>query len=503
MINYKKGSKKENIIKEERMAVSAYTSSQSKIKTEIEAYIKELEEISFEDKSFKILLLNDFNNSVGQIDNNIQDLQSLTDILDILETQEEFASADILIYNKLLTKVENNMFLVTNIIEKSLNRFDNVKFSSDDDSAKFIKKVQKALLNILSPKEKKADSKLKKTSKEKIIKQVADYSSSDFVCFFPKTENENLVISTVQNSYKISFVENLADISIEFENFNMSLKTAGVQISNPDMNNVLLVSYEDSKYILLTNNQMEIPPFLKICKIAKKDDFIEVEIYADKLNLYVEDNIISFDENETEPISIPHTHSIDEINDILHEFENKSTSTNAKAADEKDVIDKDADSKKSIEEKVEDNKNDLEDEPKEIKDNDTLRILDSNKTVILPYKVSDLEAKMKKNKKYKTLEDVINSEYTLPLEIFKNPIRSRFREAFQLIKRKEHGSLKEAISLGFELMFESDLNPTIIAACRNLDELDIYLDCLDDNELDKFSCFKIDYQVPPEKKKKK
>ena len=287
MINYKKGSKKENIIKEERMAVSAYTSSQSKIKTEIEAYIKELEEISFEDKSFKILLLNDFNNSVGQIDNNIQDLQSLTDILDILETQEEFASADILIYNKLLTKVENNMFLVTNIIEKSLNRFDNVKFSSDDDSAKFIKKVQKALLNILSPKEKKADSKLKKTSKEKIIKQVADYSSSDFVCFFPKTENENLVISTVQNSYKISFVENLADISIEFENFNMSLKTAGVQISNPDMNNVLLVSYEDSKYILLTNNQMEIPPFLKICKIAKKDDFIEVEIYADKLNLYV------------------------------------------------------------------------------------------------------------------------------------------------------------------------------------------------------------------------
>ena len=114
-----------------------------------------------------------------------------------------------------------------------------------------------------------------------------------------------------------------------------------------------------------------------------------------------------------------------------------------------------------------------------------------------------MEAKLKKNKKYKTLKDVINAEYTLPLEIFKNPMRSRFREAFQLIKRKEHGSLKEAISLGFELMFESDLNPAIIAACRNLDELDIYLDCLDDNELDKFSCFKIDYQVPPDNKKKK
>ena len=46
------------------------------------------------------------------------------------------------------------------------------------------------------------------------------------------------------------------------------------------------------------------------------------------------------------------------------------------------------------------------------------------------------------------------------------------------------GSLKEAIELGFELMFQSDLNPAVIAACKDLDELDIYLDCLDDNELE-------------------
>ena len=52
-------------------------------------------------------------------------------------------------------------------------------------------------------------------------------------------------------------------------------------------------------------------------------------------------------------------------------------------------------------------------------------------------------------------------------------------------------------------MFQSDLNPAVIAACKDLDELDIYLDCLDDNELDKFSCFKIEYNVPPTKKGKK
>ena len=121
----------------------------------------------------------------------------------------------------------------------------------------------------------------------------------------------------------------------------------------------------------------------------------------------------------------------------------------------------------------------------------------------MPYKVIELEEKLKNNKKYKTLEDVIKNEYTLPLETFKNPTKSRFREAFQLIKKKEHGSLKEAIELGFELMFQSDLNPAVIAACKDLDELDIYLDCLDDNELDKFSCFKIEYNVPPTKKGKR
>ena len=135
----------------------------------------------------------------------------------------------------------------------------------------------------------------------------------------------------------------------------------------------------------------------------------------------------------------------------------------------------------------------------EIVDNDTLIISDANKTVVLPYKVADLRKKMQKNKSYHSLKDVVAKEYTIPLDTFKNPVKSRFREAFQLMKKKEHGSLKEAIGLGFELMFQSNLNPAVIAACKDLDELDIYLDCLDDNELEKFSCFKILYSVPPTK----
>ena len=528
MINYKKGSKISTIIEQERETIKTYNVSQLNMKKEIETYIKELDDITFNDQSFKIMLLNDFNNSIGQIDNNIQDLQSLNDILDILEAQEEFLSADILIYNKLLAKIEKNMSLVTNIIEKAIDRFDSVNVSDDNASIKFLKKMQKTLLGTISnitnseidSKKQKSEKTTSKRASKKSIQKVSDLTSSDLLCFFPKDESDNLVISTVQDSYKVSFVNSLATISIESDNFNMTLKTSGVQISNSKINNVLLVSYSESKYTILTNNQMEIPPFIQICKIAKKDDFIEVEIYADTLSLSIEDNIINFEEttSSTTEVKSPKKDDTKEQDekDITEEPTSKIINDSAKSISEKvEVIEPsskeetETTSKKSKKETEKKNNKEVEikeaaktaTEPETITDNDTLIISDSNKNVILPYKVADLESKLKKNKKYKNLYDVIKTEYTIPVETFKNPIRSRFREAFQLIKKKEHGSLKEAISLGFELMFESDLNPAVIAACKNLDELDIYLDCLDDNELDKFSCFKISYLVPPDKKR--
>ena len=62
---------------------------------------------------------------------------------------------------------------------------------------------------------------------------------------------------------------------------------------------------------------------------------------------------------------------------------------------------------------------------------------------------------------------------------------------------KEKLSIFKALDLAFELMFKYNLNPIIIAACRNLKELDIYLDCLEENELFDFRCFKIKFEVTP------
>ena len=62
---------------------------------------------------------------------------------------------------------------------------------------------------------------------------------------------------------------------------------------------------------------------------------------------------------------------------------------------------------------------------------------------------------------------------------------------------KENKSIFEAFDLALELMFKYELNPIIITACRNLDELDLYLDCLRKNELEDFNCFQIHFEMMP------
>ncbi len=493
MIKYKKRSSIKNLVKKERQNIESYNLSQSTIRRNLENYIREFDKMPFKDTSFKIILLNDFNNAIGQIDNNIQDLSSLTDILEILETQDELSSTDVDIYNKLYGRLEKNVELVQNIIHKSISRFNNITISNDEKTTKFLAKCKKELMSTLpSDFSFDDDGENDSTPKASLVTEKGnssstdgvDYSSSDLLFFFPKSEHDNLVISTIQNSYKIVFDNETAKISIEKENFNMTLKTSGVQISNPKSNNVLFINHKDSKYTIVTNNQIETPHSIQVSKISKNGDFLEIEVAPEILSIYIEDNVIRFDENS----NIVHIEQPSVVEKFVEKVVSKpSARREARAAEEA--------AEKVTEEIVEDFPDD------KVKDNDTLVISDSSQTVILPYKVSELEDKLKKNKKYHTLRDVIDNEYTLPMDTFKNPIKSRFREAFQLIKKKEHGSIKEAIELGFELMFQSDLNPAVIAACKDLDELDIYLDCLDDNELDKFSCFKISYNVPPTSKK--
>ena len=133
----------------------------------------------------------------------------------------------------------------------------------------------------------------------------------------------------------------------------------------------------------------------------------------------------------------------------------------------------------------------------------TLLISELHGKVVLPYTDASLQEILQNNPdKYSNIQEIIYEEFTLPLSRFKNSAIARFREAYKLIKNKEKGTIKDAFELGMELLFNYNLHPAIITACKNVDELDIYLDYLENNELGKFDCFKIIFEIPPTTVKK-
>ena len=135
----------------------------------------------------------------------------------------------------------------------------------------------------------------------------------------------------------------------------------------------------------------------------------------------------------------------------------------------------------------------------EIRDNNTLLISEIQNKVVLPFSVSELEKDLEENTNYTDLQDIINRKYTIPLDKYKNAALARFKEAYNLMRKKENASITSSLDLALELTFNNLLNPAIITACKNLDELDIYLDYLSSNERDKFKIFDIKYEMLPTK----
>lgn len=137
-------------------------------------------------------------------------------------------------------------------------------------------------------------------------------------------------------------------------------------------------------------------------------------------------------------------------------------------------------------------------------DNNTLIISEKDQFAYLPFFYEDIKNIYKNEKSsYPTLQDVVNQNYIISLNKFKNSTFSRFREAFQLMRKKEKASIPKSLDLGLEMMFRYELNPIVISACRNLDELDIYLNCLDEKDTYDFPCFQIRYEITPQVLKNK
>lgn len=127
----------------------------------------------------------------------------------------------------------------------------------------------------------------------------------------------------------------------------------------------------------------------------------------------------------------------------------------------------------------------------------TLVISEEQKKVILPYTINQLkETLLKNNTEYSSLQDVIDKVYTKPINYYRFSAIARFKETYKLVREKEKGPRAKALELAFELLLNYNLHPAIITACKSLDELDVYLACLEDNTLDEFGFFDIKYEIP-------
>lgn len=586
MINYdeelKNSSQFDTIITKEMALIDGLQLSQNSLKNYINTYIEEISITFANDEVFKNMLLASLETALLQIGINTTDLTNLYNILDIILEQKNSVKSNVEQYNKLFTKVEKNINIVREILQKTINSFEqlsaisNKTISSSKENKAKLDEAKQAIMG--------TDKKTRmKRSVSRNIKEITDKASSDLLCFFPKSDNDILAISTVQDTYKVLFNEEAATVCIEDDNFNFTIKTIGVQISNSE--NVLLISRESSGYFIITNMPIEVPSYINVSRIDRNKNFIEIGINNKALSISVLKNEITFCDEFEEPTIIKKakhekTYSVTPYHDEpipekivtaqsfqtiqqqpVQPIQPPPMQPPVQPIQVSEMVQPIVQSAQTIQpvipqpiqqpaiqapvqspviqappvtpivtpppmltfepEEIEEEKpvtkkktkkpvaviEEDEDEDDEIdfsKDNDTLIISEEDNKVILPYKLSDVERQYKKNKKkYSSVKDLIQNEYIIPTDNFKNPIKSRFREAYQLIKKKEHGHLKEAIELGFELMFQSNLNPAVIAACKNLKELDIYLDCLDDNELDKFSCFNIVYNVPPSRGKGK
>lgn len=138
-----------------------------------------------------------------------------------------------------------------------------------------------------------------------------------------------------------------------------------------------------------------------------------------------------------------------------------------------------------------------------IENNNCLLISETKRKVYLPYsKTEVLEYLDKYPTQYTSFEDVIKQEFIYPTEYYlKHPAVSRFREAYALIRDREAKSIFEAFKFAMDMMFNYNLNPAIIAACKSQDQLEHYLNCLDGNTLNDFKDFEIKFEVAPLKVK--
>lgn len=405
------------------------------------------------------------------------------------------------------------------LTEQLLN--DNKKFLNliDDEIAlnQASLKSQKALKNILLDyMQRLATSTIvDPTNSSKILKVLLSFKNSLELSKTNIINLENLLnlfndVKAMDNATALAKISEINSTIIDlndelFKNNSEILQTLKMTLSasiqtnisnantNPEANTLeIIASLENNsvenieeKSIEQSNDESSNTSTTEIAQENKTDETNSENTTTE--NVVVEENSESADKENTKT----------EVKDETDSVENQPETDNSNTDNSTDEVT--PENKINVNESKNDNSTSEETtiEPISIQEN-TLIISEKTKKVFLPYKFSSLETVFKNNpNEYTSIEDIIRKDFIIPLDLFKIPSVSRFREAFKLMRDKENKSFKESLDLAIELFFNYNLHPAIISACRNLDELDIYLDYLADNETHKFNCFNIIFEVAP------
>ncbi len=272
--------------------------------------------------------------------------------------------------------------------------------------------------------------------------------------------NNNITLLNSSNEQLNNINQNIDKLN----NLNSGISNINNRLSNLVSENI----FEDKNYYIdkLTTIKKEVENYFEEFKEIEQKLITDNKIFDEFIST---NNLFSININEN-------------INDDIDDNINENVNEN---------INDTSDISNNIEEKIETIKN-------ASSDNDILIISEKLQKVYLPYKISDLKIYMEKNPElYKSLEEVVEKEYSLPFNFFsRRPSKSRFSATYNLLRNQGNNFIK-SVSYAFKLLGKRDLNPAIIVSCKTKEILENYLYCLETNNLENFKYFKIIYDINP------
>lgn len=304
----------------------------------------------------------------------------------------------------------------------------------------------------------------------------AEKFNTEFNLLLENISKTNSNYLTFMNNYENFISQNLKDNIVEsiIQNATIQTSTPSNSSATADTNNALENSLSNIENI--SETLQETP---KIEIISEP-----INSLNETNNTLIEKNILS---DESDNFLDENNDSPDEKNNFSNEDNNSSEETNNTKIED-------------ISSETQSNDNNYETE--ENINNETYfstylqeKVLIINRKAgiaILPYSISDLDELFLDNpEKYSSIQDIIDKEYTISLDEYENTSISRYKEAFKLAKEKSNYSFSQAANFAKNLLIENKATTLIIAACKNVDELEYYLDCLNKDHLESFTSFKI------------